>query len=75
MKRWLGSHHELDSGLIALVSHRGHGVIPASVRKRRTDLTAPLSVSLRGGALGPNHTNLGTDLNNLAEPLRTTKQL
>src|SRR5260370_25406136 len=37
-----------DGRLIAFVGHHGHGVIPASVRKRRTDLTAPLSVSFWG---------------------------
>jgi len=31
-------------------------------------------IAVHDKALGPSHTNLGTDLNNLAEPLRSTKQ-
>src|SRR5205085_3846773 len=40
---------ELDCALVALVLHcSSSGVTPASVRKRRIETTAPLSVSFRG---------------------------
>jgi hypothetical protein len=38
----------LDDRLITLVSHRGHCSISASIKKRRTDFTVPLSVSFCG---------------------------
>src|SRR5208282_719606 len=44
----LGVFIVLDEGLVAFVVHRVHTVISASIKKRRADFTAPLSVSLRG---------------------------
>src|ERR1700689_388590 len=39
---------EFDDRFITVEMHRAHGSPPASRKNRRTDLTAPLSVSGRG---------------------------
>jgi hypothetical protein len=51
----------------------GADIVVILAAQRGLDLLTGM-IAVHDKALGPNHTNVGTDLNNLAEPLRNTKQ-